>query len=161
MQTYAEITQTKLSNLRIGIIASTIHPKIVNNLISACKKGFDAGGIKPNAISTYFVPGAAEIPLFALKLAESGNLNILIALGCVIAGETDHYQQVCTILRQGILEVQFRTGIPIIFEVLTVHNKKQALDRSSLTNLSTNKGYHAARASLELLAAFKKASFLK
>ena len=96
------------------------------------------------------VPGAYELPLAALYLAETGRVAGVACLGAVIRGETDHYDYVCNEAARGIQDVQLRTGVPCAFGVLTVENMEQALARSGGDHRDT--GYHAAEVVLRMAA---------
>ena len=94
------------------------------------------------------VPGAFELPLAALYLAETGRYAGVACLGAVIRGETDHYDYVCAEAARGIMDVQLRTGIPCAFGVLTVENMEQALARTG--GGKRDQGAHAAEAVVTL-----------
>jgi 6,7-dimethyl-8-ribityllumazine synthase len=98
----------------------------------------------------YEVPGAFELPLAALYLAESGKYAGVACLGAVIRGETDHYDYVCSETARGIQDVQLRTGVPCAFGVLTVDTMEQAMARVGGGKRDT--GYHAGEAVLRLAA---------
>ena len=137
--------------MKIAIIKSEYNPEIVNNLLEACIIGLNRSQFPKKDISTFSVPGAFEIPLMAKKIASTKKFNLIIALGVVIKGQTDHYQHICQQCSRGIMQVQLETEIPIIFEVLMVTKEKYARARSSLIKLEDNKGLHAAEAAIKLL----------
>jgi 6,7-dimethyl-8-ribityllumazine synthase len=96
----------------------------------------------------YWVPGSLELPVTALALAEKGSHDAIVCLGCVIRGETYHFEVVANQAALGIVQVQLETGVPIAFGVLTTEDKDQALARSGPKN---NKGAEAAEAAIEMV----------
>ena len=94
-----------------------------------------------------WVPGAIEIPLAALTLAESGSVDAVVALGCAINGETAHFQYVDDQCAAGVMHVNMDTGVPCAFGVLTTYDRDQALARSGPKN---NNGAEAAAAAIEM-----------
>ena len=95
----------------------------------------------------FWVPGSLELPVTALALAEKGGHDAIVCLGCIIRGETFHFELVAGQAAAGIMQVQLDTGVPITFGVLTTEDKDQALARSGLKN---NKGADAAEAAIEM-----------
>jgi len=105
-------------------------------------------------ITVVRVPGAYELSIAALKLAESGNYAAIIALGCVIRGGTPHFEYVSTGCNDGLNQVQIKTGVPVTFGVLTVDNVDQAIERSGED--PNNKGEEAALTALEMISVLRK-----
>ena len=106
-------------------------------------------GVDEARVDVAWVPGSFEIPLVARKLAESGRYSAVICLGCVIRGETSHYDHVAGQTAGGLLQAGLSTGVPVIFGVLTTETVEQALNRSGLK--SGNKGAEAALAAIEMV----------
>jgi 6,7-dimethyl-8-ribityllumazine synthase len=131
--------------MNYGIIVSEFNEEVVGGLLAECLRGFEEQGITPVVIK---VPGAVEIPLTAQGFIQRGDVAAMVTLGCVVKGDTDHYEAVCQMCYQGIMEVMLKTGVPIVFEVLMVDDEKKALERLS-------KGYEAA------FVATKMASLLR
>jgi len=94
------------------------------------------------------VPGSFELPLTAKKLAATGRYDALIAIGCVIRGETSHYDYVCSETARGLQLAQMDSGVPIMFCVLTCDNLEQAIDRAGLKG--GNKGFEAGLSAIEM-----------
>jgi 6,7-dimethyl-8-ribityllumazine synthase len=94
------------------------------------------------------VPGAFEIPLAAKRAAVSGRFDAIVAIGCVIRGETAHFEYISHVASTGIAQVGLETGVPVTFGVLTVDTDEQAMARS--VPGGDNKGYHAAQAAVEM-----------
>ena len=107
-----------------------------------------AAGAEADSVEVVSVPGSFEIPLAAKKLAAGGRVDAIIAIGCVLRGETAHFDYVASEVARGVQLAQLDTGIPVIFCVLTCDTLEQAIDRAGLK--SGNKGYEAGLAALEM-----------
>jgi 6,7-dimethyl-8-ribityllumazine synthase len=129
---------------RYAIAVATFYTDLAERLVAGAQREF--GG----EADVFEVPGAYELPLAALYLAESGRYAGVACLGAVIRGETDHYDYVCSEAARGIQDVQLRTGVPCAFGVLTVDNMDQALARTG--GGKRDQGEHAAQAVLALAA---------
>ena len=129
---------------RYAIAVATFYTDLAERLVAGAQRGF--GG----EADVFEVPGAFELPLAALYLAESGRYAGVACLGAVIRGETDHYDYVCSEAARGIQDVQLRTGVPCAFGVLTVENMDQALARTG--GGKRDQGEHAAQAVMALAA---------
>lgn len=133
------------SDLRIAVVISRYNLDISKRLLRGAMEALDEhGAMDPDVV---WVPGAVEIPLVAMTLAESGQVDAVVALGCVINGETAHFQYVCDQVSSGIQHVNLDTGVPCSFGVLTVFDRDQALARSGPRN---NKGAEAAETAIEM-----------
>lgn len=133
---------------RFAIVAARFNHEVVEKLVSGACAGLAKHGVADNAIDMAWVPGAFEIPLVAQRFAESGKYAAVIGLGAVIRGDTDHYDYVANGAATGIAQVALKTGVPIIFGVLTCNTEEQALDRSG--GKEGNKGFDAAEAAIEM-----------
>lgn len=136
--------------LRIGIVVSGFHSDITNKLLTGARKDLLHCGISIKNIKVVRAPGSFELPLACQKMAKSAKYHGLIALGCVIKGETDHYYYIAGETAAGIMKVMLKYDIPIGFGVLTTDTVQQAKARSSVKE---NKGVEAARAVVEMLSA--------
>lgn len=136
--------------MKIAIIVSQFNKDISSGLLDGAKKGLKDSGLKENQFEIYEVPGAFEIPFAAQKLADAKKLDGMIALGCIIKGETDHYTAVCQGTTYGIQKVSIENKIPIMFGVLMCEKRSLAIDRSS-DNTQKNKGYECAKVLIEML----------
>ena len=130
--------------LRVGIAMSRFSPEIGEGLLSGCLDELQRLGVKSENILLVTVPGALELPLALQRLTQSASVDALVALGCVIRGETYHFEIVSNESARGISDVQLTTGIPIANAVLTTENDDQALARMVV------KGGDAARAAIEM-----------
>jgi len=130
--------------LRVGVVMSRFNKDVGEGLMSGCCTELKRLGVNPEDITLATVPGALELPLTLLTMAQSGRYDALVALGAVIRGETYHFEIVSNESARGISEVQFETGIPIANAVLTTENDDQALVRM------VQKGTEAAQAAIEM-----------
>lgn len=126
--------------MKFGIVVSRFNEDITEALLEACLKGFKEQGFEPVVEK---VPGALEIPLMVQHMIDQDEVNAVVALGCVIQGDTRHYDAICEMCSAGIMDVMMTTGIPVVFEILMVDEKQKALDRIS-------KGYEAAFVATEM-----------
>jgi len=133
------------AGLRIGIVMSRFNPDIGEGLYSACIDELLRLGIAARDIISASVPGALEIPLILQTMAQSGKFDALVAIGCVIRGDTYHFEIVSNESARGISDVQLQTGMPIANAILTTENDDQALVRMA------QKGAEAAQAAIEMV----------
>jgi 6,7-dimethyl-8-ribityllumazine synthase len=136
-----------------AIAVGRFYEDLAERLVVGARKAFDEAGV---SVELHDVPGAYELPLAALYLAQSGRVAGVACLGAVIRGETDHYDYVCAEAARGIQDVQLRTGVPCAFGVLTVDSMEQALARSGGDHRDT--GYHAAQVALRMAALRREVS---
>jgi len=132
---------------RWAIAVARFYEDIADRLVAGATERLHEAGADAE-IDVFDVPGAFELPLAAKYAADSGRYDGVICLGCVIRGETDHYDFVCAEAARGIEEVQLATGVPCAFGVLTVDSREQALARSG--GGKRDSGRHAAEAVLAL-----------
>jgi 6,7-dimethyl-8-ribityllumazine synthase len=114
----------------------------------------ERAGAASKDVDVVHVPGSFELPLAAKKLATTGKYDSLIAIGCVIRGETSHYDYVCSETSRGLQLAQMDTGVPIMFCVLTCDTLEQAIDRAGLKG--GNKGFEAGLAAIEMAQLSRK-----
>ncbi len=143
---HLEPTDAKLDGrkLAIGIVQARFNEGITNTLAQACRSELAALGVLAKNIDHVMVPGALEVPLALQALAEKNSYDALIALGCIIRGETYHFELVANESGAGVTRVSLDYQIPIANAVLTVENLEQALARQ------TDKGRDAARVAVEM-----------
>ena len=136
------------SGRRVAIVASRFNDFIVSDLLTGAIEAWKKRGGSEDALLVARVPGAFELPVVARKLADSGRYDAIVALGCVIRGDTAHFEYVAGECARGLQNVACETGVPIAFGVLTVENVEQAVERAK-PNLG-NKGGEAMEAALEM-----------
>lgn len=137
------------SNMRFGIVVSEWNDEITNNLLKGCYNTLLNNHAREENISLRFVPGSFELPLGAQLLIEDTSIDAVICLGCVIQGETKHFDYVCTAVSKGIMDVSLKYNKPVIFGVLTDNNKQQSMDRSG--GKHGNKGDEAAVSAIKMV----------
>ena len=135
--------------MKVGIVAARFNEVIVNKLVGGAVDGLVRHGVDTDNISTAWVPGAFEIPLIAQKMAESGKYDAVIALGAIIRGSTSHYDLVCNEAAKGIAQTSMKTGVPVMFGVITTENIEQAIERAG--SKAGNKGYDCALGAIEMV----------
>lgn len=133
---------------RFGIVVARFNEFITSRLLQGATDVLIRSGARPENIVRVWVPGSWEIPLAAQKLAEAGRVHAVVALGCLIRGETGHYDHIATESARGIAEVALKTGVPVTNGILTVENLDQAIDRAGAK--AGNKGADAALAAIEM-----------
>lgn len=133
---------------RIAIAAARFNADIVEAMIAGATAAWVRQGGEPDGLLVVRVPGAFELPLVARKLAASGRFDAVVALGCVIRGDTAHFDFVAGEAARGIADAARDTGVPVIFGVLTTETVEQALERASTDRM--DKGGEAMEAALEM-----------
>ncbi len=133
----------------VAIVASRYNASVVEKLLEGAVTQLVNRGIARERLTIVLVPGAWELPLACRRLAEAGGHQAVIALGCVIRGETPHFDYVCAEASRGVIQAALDTGVPVAFGLLTTENEQQALDRAG--GKHGNKGAEAADAALEMV----------
>jgi 6,7-dimethyl-8-ribityllumazine synthase len=142
------------AGLRIGVVASQFNNFITDRLLAGALDALQQAGATEEQIQIVRVPGSFELPIVAKKLAASGRFDSIICIGCVLRGETSHYDVVVSETARGIQLAQLDTGVPLIFCVLTCDTLEQAIDRAGLK--SGNKGYEAGLTAVEMAQLVRK-----
>jgi 6,7-dimethyl-8-ribityllumazine synthase len=133
---------------RVAVIAARFNSDIVERLVDGAAAAWARQGGDPAALVVVRAPGAFELPLLARKLAITGSYDAIVALGCVIRGDTAHFDFVAGEAARGIAEAARDTGVPVIFGLLTTENVEQALERANVDRM--DKGGEAMDAALEM-----------
>jgi 6,7-dimethyl-8-ribityllumazine synthase len=139
---------------RFGIAVSRFNSFITDRLLSAALDALERSGARSGDVDVVHVPGSFELPLTAKKMAQTKKYDALIAIGCVLRGETAHYDYVCAETSRGLQLAQMDTGVPVMFCVLTVDTLEQAIDRAGLK--SGNKGFEAGLGAIEMAQLSRK-----
>jgi 6,7-dimethyl-8-ribityllumazine synthase len=142
------------AGLRFALVVSRFNSFITDRLLAGAVDALEAAGADADNIVVVHVPGSFEIPVTAKKLAAGGKIDAVIAIGCILRGETAHFDYVASEVARGVQLAQLDTGIPVIFCVLTCDTLEQAIDRAGLK--SGNKGYDAGLAAIEMANLSKK-----
>jgi 6,7-dimethyl-8-ribityllumazine synthase len=134
---------------KFAIVVARFNGLVTESLLAACRDTLLRHGVPDDSIDVAWVPGSFEIPLVATKLAASARYAAVICLGCVIRGETAHFDHVAGQAASGVQHASLSTGIPVIFGILTTDTVEQALNRAGLKG--GNKGADAALAAIEMV----------
>ncbi len=140
---------------RFAIVASRWNDSLVSRLIEGALDALEELSVDKNTVEVFRVPGSFEIPLCALKAAESGKFDAVICLGVIIRGQTPHFEYIAAEVARGIGEAGMKTGVPLLFGVITAENMDQAIDRAGVK--PGNKGFEAATAAVELVSLYREA----
>ena len=133
---------------RFAVVVARFNAMVTQALLAGCQDAFARHGVSDDRLDVAWVPGSFEIPVVARRLAESGRYAAVVCLGCVIRGETGHYDHVAGQAAAGVLQAGLATGTPVVFGVLTTDSVEQALNRSGLKG--GNKGAEAALTAIEM-----------
>ena len=139
--------------MRIAIVVSDFNSEITSSLLEGAVSTLVQGGVAKESIRTIHVPGAYEIPLIAKKMAETKKWDAIVALGCVIRGETVHFDRICEATLNSLQRISLATGVPITSGILMTENWEQALARADAKR--KHRGVEAARAALHMTALLK------
>jgi len=134
---------------RFAIVAARFNAFITEALWTGCRDAFVRHGVAADRLDLVWVPGSFEIPLTARKLAETGQYAAVVCLGCVIRGETGHYDHVAGQAAAGVMQAGLGTGVPVIFGILTCETLEQAINRAGAK--AGNKGFEAAVTAIEMV----------
>ena len=142
------------AGLRFGVIASRFNDFITDRLLQGAMDVLARAGATSKDVDVVRVPGSFELPLAAKKLAQTNRYDAIIAIGCILRGETAHYDYVCSETARGLQLAQMDTGVPIMFCVLTCDTLEQAIDRAGLKG--GNKGSEAGLGAIEMARLSRK-----
>jgi 6,7-dimethyl-8-ribityllumazine synthase len=138
---------------RFAVIVSRFNTEITSGLLAGALGALDEAGVGANARTVVWVPGAFELPIAARRLAESGRYDAVVCLGCVIKGDTMHFEYIADTVAHGVARAAVESGVPVAFGVLTTLTEEQAVERSRPDG--QNKGAEAARAAVEMASLFR------
>ncbi|NLL03651.1 MAG: 6,7-dimethyl-8-ribityllumazine synthase [Clostridiales bacterium] len=147
MKTYEGKLVSK--DIKIGIVVARFNEFITSKLLGGAIDALTRHNVSDENIEVAWVPGAFEIPLIALKMANSKKYDAVICLGAVIRGSTTHYDYVCSEVSKGVASVSLSSDIPVIFGVVTTENIEQAIERAGTK--SGNKGFDSAVSAIEMV----------
>jgi 6,7-dimethyl-8-ribityllumazine synthase len=140
---------------RFAIVASRWNELISARLVEGALDSLKRLGAKDANVSVYRVPGAFEIPLLALRLAQSRKFDAVICLGTIIRGQTPHFDYITSEVTRGISHAGLTSGLPVVFGIITADTVDQAIDRAGVK--LGNKGFEAAMTAVELVNLYKEA----
>ena len=136
------------AGLRFAIVVSRFNSFITERLLQGAVEALERGGAVDKDVDIIHVPGAFELPLASKKLAQARRYDAIVAIGCILRGETAHYDYVCSETARGLQLAQMDTGVPVMFCVLTCDTLEQAIDRAGLKG--GNKGFEAGLGAIEM-----------
>ena len=141
--------------MRFAIIVARFNEEITSGLLAGARAALAEASVRDEDVFVVHVPGAFEIPVAAMRLAETGDFDAVICLGCLIKGDTMHFEYIASATSHGIMDVSTTTGVPVAFGVLTTMTDEQAEVRSAPG--PDNTGREAALAAIEMAVLFRKA----
>ena len=139
--------------LRIGLVVSRFNDFLSERLLEGALDCLRRHGVQDKDVAVARVPGAFEIPVAARRLALSRKFDAVVCVGCVIRGETLHYERICAEVARGVAAVALEAGLPVTFGVLMTENLHQAIERAGAKGV--NKGWDAALAAIEMVSLFR------
>lgn len=148
LSNYDKSTLPDATDFKIGIVVSEWNSEVTNGLLDGALATLTDCGVSKSNISIHKVPGSFEL-IYGAKKVQSSGVDAVITIGCVIQGETKHFDYVCTGVTQGIKDLNIHYDVPVVFCVLTDNHKQQSLDRSG--GKHGNKGVEAAITALKMI----------
>jgi len=142
-----------MAGFRFAIVVSRFNEEITEGLLRGAREYFAEASIPAEAVTVFRVPGAFEIPMMAQRLGENGDYDAIVCLGCLIKGDTMHFEYIAEAAAHGIQQAASATGVPMAFGVLTTLTEEQAVERSRAG--ADNKGREAAAAAVEMAKLFR------
>ena len=139
---------------KFAIVISRFNEFITSRLLGGAQDVLQRHGVSPDDVDVAWVPGSFEIPLAALRMAQSGRYDAVLCLGAVIRGQTPHFDYVAAEVSKGVAHVSLQSGVPAIFGVITADTIEQAIERAGTK--AGNKGADAAAAAIEMANLFAK-----
>jgi 6,7-dimethyl-8-ribityllumazine synthase len=138
---------------RFALVSSRWNDFLTGRLVEGALDALERLGADSGAVEHFRVPGSFEIPLLALKLAQSGRFDAIVCLGTVIRGQTPHFEYVAGEVDKGIAHAALQTGVPVLYGIVTADTLEQAIDRAGVK--AGNKGFEAAMSAVEMVNLYK------
>jgi 6,7-dimethyl-8-ribityllumazine synthase len=138
---------------RFAVVSSRWNDFLTARLVEGALDALERLGADEAAVEHFRVPGSFEIPLLALRLAQSGRFDAIVCLGTVIRGQTPHFEYVAGEVTKGIAHAALSTGVPVLYGIVTADTLEQAIDRAGVK--AGNKGFEAAMSAVELVNLYK------
>ena len=139
---------------RFAIVVSRWNDFLTSKLVEGALDALERLGADEKAVEIFKVPGSLELPLTALKVAQSGEFDAVIGIGTVIRGETPHFEYVAGEAVKGLAQASMQTGVPVLFGVVTTDTLEQAINRAGVK--AGNKGFEAAMSAVEIVNLYKE-----
>jgi 6,7-dimethyl-8-ribityllumazine synthase len=138
---------------RFALVSSRWNDFLTGRLVEGALDALERLGADEGAVEHFRVPGSFEIPLAALKAAQSGRFDAVVCLGTVIRGQTPHFEYVAGEVTKGVAHVGLQTGVPVLYGIVTADTLEQAIDRAGVK--AGNKGFEAAMSAVEMVNLLK------
>jgi len=145
--------QLSAGGFRFALVSSRWNDFLTARLVEGALDALERLGADEGAVEHFRVPGSFEIPLAALKAAQSGRFDAIVCLGTVIRGQTPHFEYVAGEVTKGIAHVSLQTGVPVLYGIVTADTLEQAIDRAGVK--AGNKGFEAAMSAVEMVNLYK------
>ncbi|MGE5360298.1 MAG: 6,7-dimethyl-8-ribityllumazine synthase [Bacteroidales bacterium] len=142
------------TGFRVAVVVSRYNDFVTDKLCTGALEGLAANGVAEQDVEVLHVPGAFEVPMAARRAAETGRFDAVVCLGCLIRGETAHFEYIASAASQGLMQAAGETGVPMAFGILTTDSAEQALARAE--SGPSNKGWEAAAAAVEMATLFRR-----
>ena len=153
MQPVTHQGRLSAGGFRFALVSSRWNDFLTARLVEGALDALERLGADSSAVEHFRVPGSFEIPLLALKLAQSGRFDAVVCLGTVIRGQTPHFEYVAGEVTKGIAHVSLQTGVPVLYGIVTADTLEQAIDRAGVK--AGNKGFEAAMSAVEMVNLLK------
>jgi 6,7-dimethyl-8-ribityllumazine synthase len=140
--------------LKFALLASRFNDFVTAKLVEGAVDGLVRHGADSQSLTVIKVPGSFELPQVAAKLAAEGKYDAIVALGCLIRGETPHFDLIAVEAAKGLAQAALSSGVPVVFGVLTCDTMEQAIDRAG--GKAGNKGWDAALAAIEMVSLYRR-----
>jgi 6,7-dimethyl-8-ribityllumazine synthase len=138
---------------RFALVSSRWNDFLTARLVEGALDALERLGADEGSVEHFRVPGSFEIPLAALKAAQSGRFDAVVCLGTVIRGQTPHFEYVAGEVTKGVAHVSLQTGVPVLYGIVTADTLEQAIDRAGVK--AGNKGFEAAMSAVEMVNLLK------
>jgi 6,7-dimethyl-8-ribityllumazine synthase len=142
------------NGLKVALVASRFNDLVTTRLVDGALDGLVRHGADPKNLTVFKVPGAFELSQLVAKIAAQGKYDAVVALGCLIRGETSHFDLLAAEAAKGLAQAALSSGVPVVFGVLTCDTMEQAIDRAG--GKAGNKGWDAALAAIEMVSLFRR-----
>ncbi len=140
--------------LRIAVVVSRYNDFVTDRLRAGALEALAESGVAAADVAVLDVPGSFEIPMAARRAAATGRFDAIVCLGCLIRGETAHFEYIAAAASHGLMAASAETGVPMTFGILTTESAEQALSRAG--SGPSNKGWEAATAAVEMAVLFRR-----
>ena len=156
MQPVTHQGRLSAGGFRFALVSSRWNDFLTARLVGGALDALERLGADEGAVEHFRVPGSFEIPLAALKAAQSGRFDAVVCLGTVIRGQTPHFEYVAGEVTKGVAHVSLQTGVPVLYGIVTADTLEQAIDRAGVK--AGNKGFEAAMSAVEMVNLLKDVS---